>query len=50
MLYGCKPITANELKFVDFVEPVSYKIAIQSYIKDMISIYNEVLEANRVPA
>ena len=32
ILYGCKLIIADELKFVDFVEPASYEVAIQSHI------------------
>ena len=47
MLYSHEPITANELKFVDFVEPASYEVAVQSHIKDMIAIHNKALEANR---
>ena len=47
MLYGREPITSNELKFVDFVEPASYEVAVQSHIKDMIAIHNKALEANR---
>ena len=46
-MYGHELITANELKFVGFVEPANYEVAVQSHIENMIAIYNEALEANR---
>ena len=47
MIYSCKPIITDEIKFLGFVEPASYKVDVQSQIKDMIAIYNKALKANR---